>query len=143
MLLYNKSEIQDQYLIGSPFTRITLLIRLGIESTCFWSSFTSREYQALALQILRSCKLYGRINDRRGSVFSPYTTHFLWSSDPGYAVARKSVGIEEHQDINFMPAEHVSYHNTPTRLLYSASKARSIHGFIEFLPNLRYFISAK
>ena len=53
-------ETHDQYFIIQLFARITALIRLGIESTSFWSAFTSREYHALAMQFFRSCKLDGR-----------------------------------------------------------------------------------
>ena len=50
-ILANELETQDKYFIGPSFARITALIRLGIESTSFWSAFTSREYHALAMQL--------------------------------------------------------------------------------------------
>ena len=57
--LANELETQDEYFTGPPFAQITALIRLGIESTSFWSAFTSREHHVLAMQLFRSCKLDG------------------------------------------------------------------------------------
>ncbi|GFU76171.1 hypothetical protein TNCV_4538171 [Trichonephila clavipes] len=53
----NEIETQIQYFIGPLFAQITGLNRLGIESICFWSAFTSGEYPASAMLLFRFCQL--------------------------------------------------------------------------------------